>query len=1205
MTSFQIITRSTRSSFFLLAVFLSFTQSGLFAQEFRGTLTGTVADPSGATIGKAQVQAVNQATQQTYPATTTDKGDYFIPYVLPGTYTMTVTASGFKQQVQQNVVVQGNRSTGINFTLQLGAVGQTVEVSGAPPLIETASGSGSTVLTEREIQNVPLNGRQIYTLIGTTPGSQFTQTQFGASGFSGNRAWDVNNSYTIGGGVQGYQQFILDGTNITLQFHGSQGTWEFAPNLEALQEVNIMTTTYDARFGRTGGGTVNMVTKSGTNGFHGDLYEYLENGDLNANNFENNLNGVPRQNLHQHQFGGTFGGPIKKNKIFFFGAYEQYIENIPFTTVTSVPPSYLRPSGGNGIDFSQTGFTIYDPSTTVCTAAGGSIGNCPGNAYARTAFPNDTIPANRISPIGAAILNLYPQPNAGGGGLQNNYIANVPDKYRYWQPMARVDSQLTDNTRLYSVFDYFHGTEFRNSSGFTGPAENGNINSMRQFLLASQDVTHIFSPTLVADFKASFTRFQDRFPNGDSSSTITPQSIGLNMPQVPTTTLNLLPEFTFSQFYPQVVGNNLGTDVFNTIAFYNDWTKTLSNHTIHFGGEAQSLFYGNPGSVGRPNGYFYFGTQNTQYNPLQRNALSGINDGFPIADLLLGDPSGTNSGVDYSTTLAEGNPTWALYVQDDWKITPKLTINVGIRYDVQLGLRERYNRLNRGMCFTCVNPISSNSVYQANLAADAPALAAAGINPASLSTVYGGFEFPGVNGNSKDAYDTDWSNLQPRFGFAYSPDSKTVIRGGYGIFYAVGLEGGSQNGFSISTPYTNTTNGGVTPTNYFASGNPYPNGVQTPPGNSLGLLTGLGNGASIDFPGRRIPRSQQFSFGIQRELPGQMVLEARYAANYTDRLRVFVWDNGTFTSAQQQQAQANPTQFNQQVPNPYYGVPGIPASSTCGSNPTISAINLMLPLSQYCNLIGQYNDPLGRQNYNALEVTLNKRFAQGLSFRLSYTFSKSMQATGYQNGWPYQDANLKYEISPTDRTHVFAAVPSWTLPFGKGQHFASNANRIVDEFIGGWNIDAVITAQTGVPVSLNTGYYDNCNHGYAPDGGPKLNNYLYNNYSSGSPLGCYSTIPQYALNNLPDQISQVRQPSIVNVDLGLHKDFAITETKRLQLRAEAQNLTNTALFPGPDSNPGDGPPKLQSNGTYTGFGTVNLFQQNFPRIVQLALKFFF
>jgi hypothetical protein len=1176
--------------------------SFLVAQEFRSTITGRVTDPSGATIANAQVQALNRSSQQTYPTKTTDKGDYFIPYVLPGTYTVSVTAPGFKTQVQDNVVLTAGQSRGLNFSLQLGTTTETVEVTGAPPLIETANGSGGTVIGEKELENIPLNGRQVYTLLGTTPGSQFTQTQFGAQGYSGTRGWDVSNAYTLGGGVQGYQQFTLDGTNVTLQIHGSQGTWQIAPNVDALQEVNVMTTTYDARFGRTGGGTVNMVTKSGSNAYHGDVYEYLENGDLNANNFENNLNGIPRQALHQHQFGGTFGGPVKKDKIFFFGAFEEYLEHIPFTTVTSVPPAYLRPTSGGGVNFTQSGYTIYDPSTTVCTVAGGTIGNCPGNAYARTEFPNDTIPASQINPIGAAILNLYPLPNTGSGGLQNNFTANVPDKYKYWQPIVRVDYDTSDKTRWYSTFAFQHGNEFRNVSGFPSPAENGNINTMRQDLVASQDMTHIFSPTLLGDFKVSYTRFLDAFPDGDLSATATPNSIGLNMPDVPTTTQKLLPEIS-GGFYPQVVGNSLNTDTFNTTSFYNDWTKTLANHTIHFGGEVQELSYGNPGSVGRPNGYFSFGSQYTQYNPLQRNTLSGVNDGFEVADLLLGDPD--SGGVDYSTTLAEGDPAWALYVQDDWKVTKKLTLNIGFRYDVQIGLRERYNRLNRGLCFTCVNPITSSSVYQANLAADGPALAAAGISPASLSTVYGGLEFPGVNGNSKDAYDTDWTNLQPRFGFAYAANSKTVIRGGYGIFYAVGLEGGSQDGFSISTPYTSSTNGNVTPTNYFASGNPFPSGFETPVGNSLGLLTALGNGASVDFPGRRIPRSQEFSFGFQRELPGQIVLDARYAGNYTDRLRVFVWDNGTLTYDQLQQGIANPSLFNQQVPNPYYGVPGIPASSNCGSNKTISRITLLLPLSQYCGLIGQYNDPLGKQNYNGLEVKLDKRFSQGISFQIAYTYSKTLQSTGYQNGWPYQDASLKHQIAGSDRTHVFSATTEWTLPFGKGSKFLSNAKGVVGGFVNGWNIDFILSAQTGFPVGLNTGYYYNCNHSYTPDGGPTFNDYIYNNYSSGSKLGCWSTIPQYGLSNLPNRISTLRQPSIVNVDFGIHKDFPITESIRLQLRGEALNLTNTVLFPGPDNNPGDGPPTLQSNGTYNGFGTVNLYQQNFPRVVQLSLKVLF
>ncbi|MGH9584208.1 MAG: hypothetical protein ACRD4O_14875, partial [Bryobacteraceae bacterium] len=210
-----------------------------------------------------------------------------------------------------------------------------------------------------------------------------------------------------------------------------------------------------------------------------------------------------------------------------------------------------------------------------------------------------------------------------------------------------------------------------------------------------------------------------------------------------------------------------------------------------------------------------------------------------------------------------------------------------------------------------------------------------------------------------------------------------------------------------------------------------------------------------------------------------------------------------------------------------------------------------------------------------------------------------------QNGWPYQDPSLKKEIAGSDRTHVFTDTTEWELPVGKGRYALPNASGILGALVNGWATDFTISAETGFPVSLNTGHWYACNHSYGPDGGPTLSHYLYNDYSSGNPLGCYTSIPQYGLMNLPNQISGLRQPSIVNVNLGLHKDFALTEKTRLQFRAEAFNLTNTVLFPGPDNNPGDGPPKLQANGTYTGFGTVNLFQQNFPRIVQLSLKVLF
>ena len=1185
----------------LSVLLLSF--SGVFpiaGQEFRSTLSGQVTDSSGASIANATIEAVRSDSQQTYRAVSTKAGSYYIPYVLPGEYTVTVMATGFNTRKQEHVTLRGSETTGLNFTMQIGATSETITVSAAPPLLETETGSGGTVLNEREIQNLPLNGRQIYTLLGTTPGSQFTQTQFGAGGYSGTRGWDTSNAYTLGGGVAGYQQFYINGTNITVQNNGTRGTWTIAPNVDALQEVNLLTTTYDARFGRSGGGSVNMVVKQGSNAFHGEVYDYLENGALNANVYQNNLNGQPRQNLHQNQFGGTFGGAVKKDKIFFFGSYEGYRETIPFSTLESVPPAYLRPQPGQGVDFTQTGFSIYDPNTTFCTVPGGTLSNCPGSAFGRQQFPNNTIPASRINPIGAAVLNLYPLPNTSVTGTQNNFIANLPDHYKYDQPLARVDYNTSDKMRWYSLFAYQHGTEFRNSNGFPPPAENGNINQIRQALVASEDMTYTFSPTLVGDFKGSFVRYIEESPNGDLTTSVSPSTLGLTMPSVPTAIRPLLPQFTTNQYYPQVVGNQLNTQYYNVMSFDSDFTKTISNHTIHWGGEIQELQYANPRTVGSPNGDFTFGSVNTQYNPQLRNQLTGVNDGFDVADMLLGDPAG--GGVDYNRTLFAGYPAWALYGQDDWHVTHRLTITIGLRYDVQVGVRERYNGLNRGLCLTCVNPITNDPGYQANLAADGSALSAAGINPASLSTVYGGVLFAGAKGQPRDAYNTDFTNIQPRFGFAYQLDRKTVIRGGWGLMYAVGLEGGTTAGFSQNTGYISSLNSGATPTNYFASGNPFPNGAQAPPGNSLGLLTNVGNGISVDFPQRRIPRSQIVSLGFQRELPGHMVLDARFAGNFTNRLRVTTSFNSSLSLQELQAGIANSNLFNQQVPNPYYNISSVPATSYLGSHPTVNALQLLLPLSQYPGALGDYTNPLGTNDYKGLEVKLEKRLDHGISFRLAYTYSKTMNATSYQNYYPYQDKNTYREIAGTDRTHVFSLTANWDLPVGKGRALLPSPNRLVSALVSGWSISPVLSVQTGTPVGLNTGYYYNCNHSYTPDGGPSLNNYIYNDYSGGSTLGCYSTIPQYGLHVLPDRIATLRNPSIPNLDLSLQKDFDIREHVHAKLRADAFNITNSVLFGGPDTNPNDGPPVQQANGSYTGYGTVGPTQQNFPRILQVSLK---
>ncbi|MGH9404628.1 MAG: carboxypeptidase regulatory-like domain-containing protein [Terriglobia bacterium] len=1207
-----------------LALVLVPTQTS--AQEFRSTLTGQVTDPSGAVIPNATVTAVMNTTGQTYTGKTTSAGVYTIPYVLPGTYTMTVKAAGFQTAIQETVLILAAQSRDVNFKLQVGSVAQSVTVTSTPPIIDTASGSGGSVLQARAVENLPLNGRQVYMLVRTTPGSQFMQQQFGASGYSGTRGWDVSNNYSIGGSsaqAGNFNNFTMNGTNITIMTgFGPEGTWMTAPNVDALQSVNIMDQMFDARYGRTGGGVVNMVTKAGTNAYHGDAYEYWENGALNANVFENNLNGLPVQNTIQNQFGGTFGGPIIKNKVFFFASYEGYRESIPFVTVTNVPTAAERKG-----DFSGTRYTIYDPTTTVCNSAGGTLGNCKGNNYSRTAFTGDVIPAKDISPIGTALINLFPMPNTNVTSDRNNFIAAVPDKYRYDQPMGRLDYNTSDRTRWYSTFEWQKGHEFRDSSGFTGAAENGNINTMRANIVASQDMTHVFSPTLVGDFKLSFARFRDLFPNGPLS-TPTPGSIGLNYPHAPTTTLSLLPQITFNETYPQVVGNSVsGHDYTNTV-IDADFTKSKGRHNIEFGGEIGEYNFGDPEPGGSPNGDFKFYQQETQYNPTKRDELPGITDGNVLASLLLGYPGG--GGVDWNTTVAEGTPMWDIYGQDNIRISHKLTVQIGLRYDVQRGLRERYNRLNRGLCLSCVNPLTNNPTYQANLAADTPALLKYGFTPAEVSalgTLYGGIQFPGVGGQPVDAYNTDWSDIGPRIGFAYALNSKTVVRGGWGWMYSYGIEGGTTTGFSQGTGYIDSLNGGITPTNYFLNGAPFPTGLQTPTGSSLGLLTSVGNQANLDFPGRRIPRIQIMSLGFQRELPGHMLLDVKYAGNYTRNLRDHVWVNGNFalSGGPMQGSVCNPPLsgnvgypqlqqgtynscvgdfYNNQVVNPFYGV--LPPNTNGGESPTIQAARLLNPYPQY-DLVGDYTMPLGRVWYDSLQVKLDKRLygvSRGLSFQVAYTYAKNMQSDGWRNGWPWQDAHQVYEETGDDRTHILTWSGVWDLPMGKGaKYLAPNASGPLGAIINNWRFSWIFTAQSGFPEGIGDGDWPVAGYSWAVPGGSYFGQWI--NNCGFQPANCFISRPAFSQGNQPDRVSYVRQPTVPDLDLTLEKDIPVTESKHFQLRVDAFNFTNTPLFGGPDTNYNDGPPKRQANGNWQGFGTINLFQDNFPRIVQLTLKFYF
>jgi len=563
-------------------------------------------------------------------------------------------------------------------------------------------------------------------------------------------------------------------------------------------------------------------------------------------------------------------------------------------------------------------------------------------------------------------------------------------------------------------------------------------------------------------------------------------------------------------------------------------------------------------------------------------------------------------------------------------VNHRLTLNLGLRYDVQRGLRDRHNALDAGMCLTCVNPVSSDANFAANTSnsSNIAAWTAAGITPPTQAL--GGQEFPGVNGNSRDAYYTDWSNIAPRVGFAYAIDRKTVVRGGWGLVYQGGLEGGSNGGFAETTPYISSPNGGITPSSSFQSGSPYQGvSLQVPPGSSQGLLSNVGNNyLAFDFPQRKMPLGEVFSLGFQRELPGRVVIDARYAANYSYRNRTFVWLTAANTSLSEWNAAiANPNVFTAQVPNPYYNVAAAEqGGSGCGAYPTVWALDLLQPLSQYCSgggaaLVGQYNKPIGKNWYNGLEVKASRHIygnSRGLFFEVAYTWSKTINAENYGFGWPFQGSaipgnavgtGLAHIIASSDRDQILAITPVWDIPIGRGSMFLPNPPKVVDQIVSGWTLSSVTTIQSGQPVGLNNGWTDSCPLSQLrPTNGTSRGEWLRNDAATIS--NCWSRIPNvdgftWGLQTLPTQVTAVRQPSVANIDLSLQKSTPIRENMKFILRLDAFNSFNSAQFGGPDNNPGDGPPVYTPGSGWFGFGTIGPTQQNNPRILTISGKITF
>jgi len=1219
----------------------------LDAQD-RATVTGTVTDPSGAAIPNANVKAVNIATNTTSEAKTTTDGVYTIPYLIPGVYNLEVTAAGFQGLKRDSITLEVSQKLNLPLQMTVGQASTEITVTGQQEVIDTGDASRGLVFDPVKTQEYPLNGRQAYMLLSLTPGVIFTQEQFGASGFSGTRGWDVNSSYKFNGARagNGNNAFMLNGNIIS--DNGSQ--WDFAPSIDAIQEFTAITTAYDASYGHEAGGVVNFIIKGGTNNWHGSAFDYLRNRIFDANNFANNFAGLPKGRHNVNQFGGTFGGPIRKDKDFLFASFEGWQEVVPFpgSGVTAVPLS-LR----DGQHFADYNMQVYDPLTTHnCGAPTEPCTGSTGATYWRNPFPNDVIPASRISPIATKILSYLPAPNTvgqGNGGIANNFI-NPTNEGRYWynSPIIRWDHNFSDRDKFFMMFSENHGFEYRSSTTFPPPVATGNTYNNRTFTGINLDETHVISSTAVLDLRAGFFRFVQFTPGYTTDAlAITPQSIGMaDMIHAPTVSTAAIPNININGFTGPLFGSgSFSWSPYNSWQFTPSLTLTKGTHTLRFGVEYHYEAKGNV-APGNAYGTLTFGqnvaTQTAGTNFGTGHTFNSTDTYMGIASLLLGTP--TSGSIDNNATYYLTRPYYGVYVQDDWKVSSRLTLNIGLRYDVQLPYLERYNRQASQFNINQVNPLSNQILAAWN--ADAAAYNATNPKypyPAPPSAIYGVWEFAGVNGYPRRTKYTDWTTGAPRIGFAYRVGDKNVIRGGFGVFYQSDTSNNnSQTGFNLTTNYNSTFDNGLTPSacnnpsgsNFCSSGvptgpyslvNPFPLGLGAAAGPSAGALANVGQSSTSTTLHYKIPRTYQYSLGIQRQLPKNMVLDVSFAGNYNLYTDYGV-DLGHIQDAaglaNQQLAINDPTFFSRSVPNPFVGI--LPATVGNGVNTTISASSL---LNNYPMWNGYTNSDIAGEVFrsDAGQMRFEKRsFSEAGVFTwvFSWTFSKEYAllcclgnswqtatgatfqlAPGGTGGtlvtYPLQSPkdNLQYQMDSNNKTQEFAFSGVWDLPIGKGRKFGNSVQGVADKLISGWRMDYIFSYISGFPIGLPGGinYCGDYTHYVDPVTGKRTgqtDQHWFNNNPA-----CYASYPSNATDQqLPPRFSgNVENPAAPQLNFALEKNTTFGERYKVAFRAEAFNITNTAIRPGPGST------------TFTSptFGIIPNNQQNFQRLVQLALRFFF
>jgi hypothetical protein len=1123
--------------------------TGLYAQEYRATMLGLLTDPAGAAVPNAKVSIRNVETGVSVSIKADAEGSYLAPYLLPGSYLVSVEAEGFKTLVRGPVQLQVNDRARVDVRMEIGQPVEKVTVTAEAPLLEVSSSNRGQVIDTATITGLPLNGHNPFTLLGLASGVQNT----GSLTFF--RPFDNGsiNDFSINGGRSSSNEFQIDGMSVTVMGGRSNSRTDlgYVPPAEATQEFKIQTNTYDAQYGRTGGGIVSLSVKPGTNQLHGAVYEYLRRTDLEANQFSNNASGQPRAPHYVDQWGFEVDGPVKlpklykgRDRTFFMFAFEHYRESQPQPAIGSVPTREQR----NG-DFSQTFtaakrlYTIFDPLTVAPNPAfdPSKAVTLTNPQYIRAPFAGNIVPGNRMNPIALRVMQDIPLPNQTGDATTrvNNWFAgDVSTLNDFNNYIARVDHNLSDRWRVYGRWNHSYRDGGRkNPFSWNTPAtqttHNYRINDG-----AVLDATGTLSPRTVLSARIGFNRYF-------TGSIPTPQDISaLGLPASLSSQLQAkdkYPQFKFEN-YIQTSTNDADLIGSNTYSAQASLLKIVGKHSIKSGGEYRVMQFSNTG-LANVSGTYSFARSTTSSNP----QVTDPNAGNAIASFLLGVMSSGSVSLNATPFLSWRYP--ALFFQDDWQVSSRLTLSLGLRWDLDGTPVERYDRQNRGFDFTAKSPVQ------------APGL-----------DLHGGLLFAGLNGQPRQAFTIDKNNWQPRFGAAYKflNTKPLVFRGGVGRYFLPTTEYGGTLGYSQTTNVQATTDD-FKPLRQISD--PFPNGLIPPAGSSLGLATQAGEAVAFSDAGRHIPYVWQYSAGLQYEIHAGILLDASYSGSQTRRLQV-TKELNALTVAQLAQGTAF---LSASVTNPFFD--GLPLNTTIGSQARTSRRRLIVPYPQFTNVTGN-NISLGQSWYHSLQAKLHQRFKSGLSYLVSYTWSKTMETTNFLNP---QDTELSRELAAFDTPHRLVASGLYEFPIGPGKRWLNHG--IASHVIGGWQMSWSATFQSGNPI-IQPDYYIY--------GDPKL--------TSGQTLShWFDTSPAIWVQRPPDTLrtsklmsSSIRRHTAPQLDLTLVRQFRITERQKFQFRASAFNATNTPLFDFPNTSPAS-----------PLFGVVPITQRNLPRSMELGFRYVF